>query len=173
MKELMVMAIKNIEERYKNFKTVLNMWSQRDLTLKRKIIVIKSLALSRLLYASSILCVPDTFIDEVEHDIFNFIWNGKPPKVKTSTMISDISDGGLKMPHFRTMVKAQKVMWVQRLLVNQCSKCKTSAFKVNNMNLFQITCKHSYSYINKIQSPFYAQVIKFWFEFYSVKPELK
>ncbi len=71
------------------------------------------------------------------------------------------------------MVKAQKVMWVQRLLANQCSKWKTTAFKVSNMDLFQITCKTSCSYSNKIQSPFYAQVIKFWFEFYSVKPDLK
>ncbi len=98
MKDPMMMAIKNIEETYKNFKTVLNIWSQRDLTLKGKITMIKSLALSQLLYASSMLNVPDTFIDKVEHDILNFIWNGKPPKVKTSTMISDISDGGLKMP---------------------------------------------------------------------------
>ncbi len=41
------------------------------------------------------------------------------------------------------------------------------------MNLFQITCKHSYSSINKIQSPIYLQVIKFWFEFYSVNPGWK
>ncbi len=30
-----------------------------------------------------------------------------------------------------------------------------------------------YSYIKEIQSPFYAQLAKFCFEFYSVKPEVK
>ncbi len=44
-------------------------------------------------------------------------------------MISDISDGVLKMPHFRAMVKAQKIMWIQRLLANQCSNGKRLALK--------------------------------------------
>ncbi len=60
--------------------------------------MIKSLAFSQLLYASSMLYVPDTFIDKVEQGILNFIWNGKPPNIKTSPMISDIPDGVLECP---------------------------------------------------------------------------
>ncbi len=67
-------------------------------------------------------CFSDTFIDKVEHGILSLIWNGKPPKGKVSTMILDIFDGGLKMAHFRTMVKSQKVTWIQHLLANQCFK---------------------------------------------------
>ncbi len=41
------------------------------------------------------------------------------------------------------------------------------------MNLFQITVKNTYSYNKEMQSRFYKQVVKFWFEIYSIKPELK
>ncbi len=64
-----MMAIK--KHRREICKTILNIWSHRDLTLKGKITVIKSLALSRLLYASSMMYVPDTFVDKVEHDVLN------------------------------------------------------------------------------------------------------
>ncbi len=67
---------------------------------KWKITVIKSLAYS--LYSSLMLYISDQLINKVEHALLNFIWNGKHSEVQKSTIISDISDGGVKMPHFRT-----------------------------------------------------------------------
>ena len=37
----------NLEERYKCFKTILNIWSQRDLSIKGKITIIKSFTISQ------------------------------------------------------------------------------------------------------------------------------
>ena len=88
------------------------MWCQRDLSIKGKITVLKSLALSQLLYITSEIYAPEDFIDRVDSDIRNFVWNNKPAKVKHSTMIGDVSDGGMKMPCFKNIVKSQKVMWV-------------------------------------------------------------
>ena len=41
------------------------------------------------LYASSMLYIPGQFVKKVEHNLLNSVWNGKPSKVNTSTMISD------------------------------------------------------------------------------------
>ena len=55
-KEIEEMICRNLEERYKAFKSVLNMWYQRDLSLKGKITVLKSLALSTSLHHICHIC---------------------------------------------------------------------------------------------------------------------
>ena len=49
------------------------------------------------------------------------LWNNKPAKVKGDTIIADVQEGGLRMPHFPTIVESLKVMWVKSLLdVKNC-----------------------------------------------------
>ena len=61
-------------------KKTLNMWSQRDLSLYGKINIVKTLALSKLIFICSVLESPENFADEVNKIIFDFIWNYKQPK---------------------------------------------------------------------------------------------
>ena len=105
----------NLEERFKKFKNILNMWEQRDLSLKGKITILKSLAMTQLIYVTNVLYVPNTFIERIQKEIQHFVWNDKPhepPKIKTSTMIADISRGGIKMSHFETQIQSQQIMWI-------------------------------------------------------------
>ncbi len=41
----MKMSSDNLEEKFKKFKTILNIWSQRDLTIKGRIVIVKTLAI--------------------------------------------------------------------------------------------------------------------------------
>ena len=50
--------------------------------------------------------VPSDFIEKVDKDIINFAWDNKPPKIKTTTMISNIDKGGLRLPKFSIMVQS-------------------------------------------------------------------
>lgn len=58
------------------------------------------------------LPVPDHYIQEINKLTFNFIWAGKPPKIKRNTIIGEKKDGGLKMCDFNIMEKALKIAWV-------------------------------------------------------------
>ena len=61
----------------------LNRWSNRYIGLRGKITIIKSLALSKLIYLISILPnPPDDFTNKVNDIIFKFVWDKKPDKVK-------------------------------------------------------------------------------------------
>ena len=40
--------------------------------------------------------------------IFNFIWDGKTPKIKKKTIIAEIKHGGLKMIDFEIMERSLK-----------------------------------------------------------------
>ena len=61
--------------------------------------IIKSLALSKIIFSSSVLNVPTGFVDQVNKSVTN-LWNHKLPKIKRSRMIKRLKDGGLSMPDF-------------------------------------------------------------------------
>ena len=100
------MTYRNLEERLKKIETILNIWRQRDLSLKGKITVLKSLAIPQLLYVTNVLHVPSTYVERVQKEIQSFVWNNKIPKIKTTTLIADVARGGLKMPHFESSLKS-------------------------------------------------------------------
>ena len=87
----------NFDERLAKLKKVLNIWSSKHLTILG---IIKNLALAKLVYSCSVLNVPVDFLKEVNRNIFSFVWNFKPDKVRRETMVGPICKGGLCMVNF-------------------------------------------------------------------------
>ena len=120
----------NFEKKFVALEKCLNVWSSRDLIPFGKITIIKSLALSKIIFISSVLSVPAGFVDQVNKSLSNFIWNHKPPKIKRSTMIVRIKDGGLSMPDLDIIGKSLKAGWIKRLLGPQAQSWKTTPFSL-------------------------------------------
>jgi hypothetical protein len=112
----------NFMDKAKEFKRILDMWQQRDLSLIGKITVLKSLAFSKIIYQCGVLTCPPKFIEHITDLAYKFVWNNKKDKIKRDTLIADYSQGGLRMLDIKSFLKAQKVMWVKRL----CSPDKAS-----------------------------------------------
>ena len=72
----------NFAEKIRNLEKTLNSWKKRNLTLYGKINIVKTFGLSKLIYNASVLAIPEHFIKETEKLIFDFIWGGKPAKIK-------------------------------------------------------------------------------------------
>ena len=107
-----------------NFLNVLKLWEFRGLTLTGRILVFKSLALSKLLYAST-MKVPCKFvIDQLNTFHKNFIWNNKRPKIKHSALIVDYCKGGYKDGDIENKIAALKIKWVTKLLDSNCHLSK-------------------------------------------------
>ena len=94
------------------------MWSQRDLSIAGRINIIKTLALSKLVFICSVMNAPKEFSKEVNKIPFYFIWSHKPAKVKKSTLIKQETAGALDMKDFSLFDKALKLNWVTRLCSN-------------------------------------------------------
>jgi hypothetical protein len=73
--------------------------------------VIKTLALPKLIHLQSLF-------NDLNKLFFNFIWDGKPEKIKRNTLIADFEDGGLKMIHLQQFNAYLKITWVKRLFSN-------------------------------------------------------
>ena len=72
----------NFAEKIRNLEKTLNSWKRRNLTLYGKINIVKTFGLSKLIYNTSVLVIPENFVKEIDKLIFNFIWDGKPAKIK-------------------------------------------------------------------------------------------
>ena len=73
----------NFDERLVKLVKVLNIWSGRQLTILGRIAIVKTLALSKIVYNCSVLEVPLDFAKKVNSITFSFIsWNFKPGKIK-------------------------------------------------------------------------------------------
>ena len=88
----------NFDATLKSLKKTLNNWQWRNLTVLGKIQIIKTFAMPKLLFRASVLTFDKKFLKQLNTVLFNFLWKGKD-KIKRLALVSDYSDGGLRMPH--------------------------------------------------------------------------
>ena len=62
-----------------------------------------------LIYRAGSIFIDKEVVTEANRILFDFIWKGKD-KVKRSSLISDIEDGGLKAPHLDSIIQTQRIM---------------------------------------------------------------
>ena len=65
----------------------LHTWGHRGLTLAGRILILKSMALSKTVYTSTMVSPLKRFIDLLNSIKQNFIWNGRRPKIKHSILV--------------------------------------------------------------------------------------
>ena len=87
---------KNILNHTVKIQNIIKSWKLRKLTIEGKIVVFKSLAISKLIHLAL-----GTEIPTLTNNLFTklqmeFIWKGKNPKIKNSTLFNDYENGGLK-----------------------------------------------------------------------------
>ena len=105
----------NLETITKSLKKTLHSWSWRGLTLIGRIQIIKTFAIPKVLYRMSLIGTNKNFIKEINRILYTFVWKGKD-KVKRSSLINDINEGGLKMPHIESMINTQRITCIQKYL---------------------------------------------------------
>ena len=86
----------NFQSHIVKMESVLRVWCMRNLTIEGKVLVFKSFAISKIVHLSLITMVPQAIINQLNNIKKNFIWNGKNPKIKHSTLSNSYEDGGLK-----------------------------------------------------------------------------
>ena len=108
----------NYEPRLEKLKNTATIWSKRKLTLLGKVTIIKTFMLSQLMFLSTTLpvSVPGSFFRKVDSILYNFLWDGRPDKVRRDTIIGDYSEGGIKMIHAESFYTSQVFKSIIKLL---------------------------------------------------------
>ena len=79
-----------------NIQRVLKLWKLRNLTLEGKILMFKTLALSKIISQAFVIPIPIYVVTELETIQKSFLWDNSTSKIKHATLCSDYKDGGLK-----------------------------------------------------------------------------
>ena len=88
----------------------------RNLTIEGKVLVFKSLAISKIVHLSLKTMVPRAIINQLNNNqLKNFIWNGKNPKIKHKTLSNNDGDSGFKKVDIFTKVISLQCSWIKRL----------------------------------------------------------
>ena len=155
----------NWTKRITQMKNAVTHWSKRGLTLFGRVYVVKTHIMSKVVYAASLLEVPNEIIQQVKDIVYGFLWKGKRDKVKRSTVINELHDGGINMIDIESFLSSLKCAWVPRI-VNASGKW-ASLFHVitNKMKLpknyiwhMSFRSKESFPGIT-LFTPFYQDVI--------------
>ena len=87
----------------------------RPISIYGKIVIFKTLALSKIIYVACMSTVPDLIAKLVEQIHKDFIWNKKRSNVKHSSLIAEFSKGGLKDIDIPSKFKSLHLGWIKRI----------------------------------------------------------
>ena len=163
---------KNIEEnflsRIRKMKIKLNLWLSRDLTLYGRSLLAKTLGVSQLVYAASMLTVPSLVIKNVQTELFSFLWKNKKDKIKRTVMYQPLSEGGLNFVNFSAVVKSLRLAWISRLLSSTTDSWKAIPnyyFNTYGGLKFLLKCNYNAASINNGLPTFYRELLQYFQEF--------
>ena len=162
----------NFQKRIETLKTTLNIWSQRNLSIKGKITIVNNLALSPLVYVASVTNTPNKAITEINNVIQNFIWRNKTAKISQKTLIQDINKGGLKLCHFESKVISLMLSWTKRLTSKTNARWKLLPkifFQCNNLQTY-FNSNHKLLNVKEIPT-FYKNIHKHFMKYFKKQPE--
>ena len=145
-------------------KESLNLLECRGLTLGGRIQIFKSLALSKTIYASTMIHPSKKFMDQLYSLQKNFIWRGRPSEIKHTSLIADYVDGGYKDVHIATKLESLKIMWIRCMLENNFHVWKAISHTFDIPKLFHNNFQPSQTCKNKINlyPKFYQELISLW-----------
>ena len=142
----------------------LHWWKARDLSLNGKVLIIKSLALSKFQYLVSLVHIPQNVVKLVNSIIYEFIWNGKTDKVKRNLFEQDYRKGGYKMTNLSDIITSSSIMWVKNYLDNIEREWKNtfeSFSKKKNLRLF-LASNFDIDEIPTTMPTYYIDALKAW-----------
>ena len=159
-------------EKIKKMKNCIQIWKSRDLTLKGKILIIKTFLISQINYELEMKPIPKNIVKEVDKILWNFLWDGKQPLVNKQTMCLDVENGGLNMINLNTFIEAKHIKIIHNIVNaetqhwNMIGKhwIKYLDNTYNSEN-FLYHCSNTKGLAITLPSQFYKDAIQSWVSF--------
>ena len=156
----------NFRDKIEEIEKLFKCWLYRNLTPFGKITIIKSLALSKLSHVAMVCPLVDrSLLTKLKSMSFNFLWNGKPDRMKRIEAGLPSEKGGLNMPDIEAFWASLKMTWARRLLATDCLWQKV--LKLNLLYVDHDMCDLWYGgptlldkIANKLSNLFWKEVIK-------------
>ena len=90
---------------------LLKIWKMRKLTLEGKIVIFKTIAISKIVFQAFITNVPKHIVYELQKIQQAFFWNNSSPKIKHETLCNDYKTRNVIIPR---KIIALQCSWIRR-----------------------------------------------------------
>ena len=161
----------NLDNVYSKFVSCVNLWKTSQLSLYGKSVILKTLALPKIMYVCDAMIPNIEFIKAIHTEIRKFFWKGGIPKIKENVLICDIKDGGIKMPNISLMIKAQRISWIKRFIDKENSLWKKiPKFYFKKAGILVVGNNLSKECILKVIPDFYRTCLQDWSEMFNELP---
>lgn len=107
--------ILNFEPQLQSIRKTCKTWINRDMSLKGKVTLIKSLLISLLQYPCACTITPPRVYTEFKKIMVDFLWSGKKTKIAYALLIQNIDYGGLQLPDLEYRVMTSLLTWIRNL----------------------------------------------------------
>ena len=105
----------NFLDTVKSIQQVLRFWNRRILSLEGKIIIFKTLAISKIVYLAFLTVIPNSLIEELQRIQKTFIWHSSRPKISHKTLCNNFENGGLKHVDISSKIISLQCSWLRKL----------------------------------------------------------
>lgn len=158
-------ADENVKTKLISIIPLVERWRRRGLTLIGKITLIKSLFMSRLVYVLTSLPNPKPeTVQEIQNIFWKFLWDGKPDKIKRSTLLQSYGSDGLNMISVKHFIQSLKISWLQRLWSANVTLCQifkhSVGYDLSEILMFGSAMLKKVK--SRIRNPFWIDVIAAW-----------
>ena len=152
-------------------KNVLNLLRIRNITLEGKIIIFKTLALSKVLHLTLITSFSKQLIEEIQKIQRALIWNNLISNIKHETLRDSFEEGDLKNVDINSKIESLQCSWIKRSYDDKFHECKLillhlikSTFGIN----FKFHSNLDFDDSKILTYPsFYKQLFHNWFKYLS------
>ncbi len=132
----------NYTQIIEKIKDKISLWKKRKLTIYGRILIIKTLLFSQLIYRMNVLpFLKESHVKTLREIFIDYLWEGKPPPIAHSTMINDFDKGGARMIDIVCKEKAIKATWAARMYNNSNASWAKLAYMQINPTLGPIIWK--------------------------------
>ena len=151
----------NLTKKLNEIRSLLARWGRRRLSIKGRITVIKSLALSKLVYL--FICLPNPplhVLKDINHLFYKFIWQNKPDKIKRDTLQQPFIRGGLGMVNIEHFLKSLKLTWLRRTIRESLSwQFAFHQIIKNRPFIWTFGSNYLQTHIKSIDNPFWRDIL--------------
>ena len=157
-------------------KNCLKCWGGRGLTIAGRIQIFKTLAISKILYMSTMRTPPTQFLELLNSIQKDFIWNNSRAKIKHCSIIADYKEGGYKDIDISSKLLAMKISWIKRFLDDNFHPWKILPTRLlaplggSSIFHYNLQLEDRGSNIVKTFPTFYQELIELWCKISYQKP---
>ena len=103
---------------------ILKLWKLKNVTIEGRIVVFKSLAISKIIHLEVVTELPTLTINYLTKIQIEFVWKWENLKIKNSTLCNDYENDGQKSLDIFSKVVSLQCSWIKRLFDNNFHQWK-------------------------------------------------